>query len=297
MVSPLTSSGILCYPLFCCGYPPPSPQMPPSLSHKILLFMAVIFLGHLFPKETFPGSGQETLNSTKLFLKTNLFMLFLNSKSCGVYIIVFKISLAMLFYRFLKNNLYNPCFFLCGLFFIWKWGIFLCLMSSCSPLWPCRATLCIRHMWTLFPMLHVLIFIFNSFNELNLFYQWNSQYELSPVPFGAVIIPAWFRLRRHAPCLGLPAEPHHYPSSPAWSKPKKRWSFGELTFKLIKYWSPLTNESLPFSKSRPEAGQWCTTPLYFAGQSICPGWSSWLAQNTCRRNRWASSAKTSLLFS
>jgi len=71
----------------------------------------VIFLGYLFPKETFPGSGQETLNSTKPFPETNVFMLSLTSKSCGVYIIVFKISLAMLFYRFLKNNLYNPCFF------------------------------------------------------------------------------------------------------------------------------------------------------------------------------------------
>lgn len=57
-------------------------------------------------------------------------MLSLTSKSCGVYIIVFEISLAMLFYRFLKNNLYNPpwvdfFFPLCGLFFIWEWGIFL----------------------------------------------------------------------------------------------------------------------------------------------------------------------------
>lgn len=50
------------------------------------------------------------LNSTKPFPETNLFPLSLNSKSCGVYIIVFKISLAMLFYRFLKNNLYNPFF-------------------------------------------------------------------------------------------------------------------------------------------------------------------------------------------
>lgn len=71
------------------------------------------------------------LNSSKPFPETNLFMLSLNSKSCGVYIIVFKISLAMLFYRFLKNNLYNPCFFFSvDYFFIWEWGIFLCLILS-----------------------------------------------------------------------------------------------------------------------------------------------------------------------
>lgn len=62
-------------------------------------------------------------------------MLSLNSKSCGVYIIVFKISLAMLFYRFLKNNLYNPCFFLCGLFFYMGVGyLFVSYSFSFSPL-------------------------------------------------------------------------------------------------------------------------------------------------------------------
>lgn len=55
-------------------------------------------------------------------------MLSLNSKSCGVYTIVFKISMAMLFYRFLKNNLYNPCFFLCGLFFLYGSGESFCVL-------------------------------------------------------------------------------------------------------------------------------------------------------------------------
>lgn len=74
------------------------------------------------------------LNFTKPFPETNLFTLSLNSKSCGVYIIVFKISLAMLFYRFFKNNLYNPFFFSVD-YFLYGSGVsffvlFLLLFSS-----------------------------------------------------------------------------------------------------------------------------------------------------------------------
>lgn len=68
------------------------------------------------------------LNSSKPFPETNLFMLSLNSKSCGVYIIVFKISLAMLFYRFLKNNLYNPCFFSLWTIFLYGSGVSFCVL-------------------------------------------------------------------------------------------------------------------------------------------------------------------------
>lgn len=52
-----------------------------SLLHKILLFL----LGHQFPKETFQGSSQETLNATNPFPETNLFMLGLNSNVVFIY--------------------------------------------------------------------------------------------------------------------------------------------------------------------------------------------------------------------
>lgn len=147
------------------------------------------------------------------------------------------------FTDFLKIT-YTILFFSLWTIFIWEWGIFFCLIPSpfllSDPAKPLFAPDVCKH----FPTLHVLIFIVNSFNELNL-----SPVKLRPVlslvPHGAGIIPAWFRLQRHLTCLSLPTrahlsqvrrgKPHCLQSSPAWTKSKKRWSFGELIFKLINY--------------------------------------------------------------
>lgn len=124
MLSQLIFLGILRYdpPPVSLGTPLSLPQNPP-VHGSDFSWASISQMRH-------SRDPARKLNSTNPFPETNLFMLSLNSKSCGVYIIVFKISLVMLFYRFLKNNLYNPCFFLCGLFFIWEWGIFLCLIPS-----------------------------------------------------------------------------------------------------------------------------------------------------------------------
>lgn len=71
-------------------------------------------------------------------------MLSLNSASCGVYIIVFKISLAMLFYGFFFFLItYTVLVFLCRLFFIWGAGN---LVLRPYPLRPCRDALFTRRM-------------------------------------------------------------------------------------------------------------------------------------------------------
>lgn len=122
MLSQLIFLGILRYdpPPVSLGTPLSLPQNPP-VHGSDFSWASISQMRH-------SRDPARKLNSTKPFPETNLFMLSLNSKSCGVYIIVFKISLAMLFYRFLKNNLYNPCFFSSVDYFLYGSGVSFCVL-------------------------------------------------------------------------------------------------------------------------------------------------------------------------